>query len=102
MLEVLVPGYGFISRMLVSYLNFDVSSYLQLLVSLAVFGATARYFVFAIWANFNELFVSRAEIRLDDEAFHYLMFWISRQPHMRNTNRFVAGIKTNSYWSESV
>ena len=102
MLEVLVPGYGFISRMLVSYLNFDVSSYLQLLVSLAVFGATARYFVFAIWANFNELFVSRAEIRLDDEAFHYLMFWISRQPHMRNTNRFVAGIKTNSYWSESI
>ncbi|KAJ5801721.1 uncharacterized protein N7518_003789 [Penicillium psychrosexuale] len=102
MLEVLVPGYGFISRMLVSYLNFDVSSYLQLLVSLAVFGATARYFVFVIWANFNELFVSRAEIRLDDEAFHYLMFWISRQPHMRNTNRFVAGIKTNSYWSESI
>lgn len=99
MLEVLVPGYGFISRMLMSYLNFDVSAYLQILVSLAVFGATARYALFVIWAHFNELFVSRAEIRLDDEIFQYLMFWISRQPHMKNTNRFVAGLKTNSYWN---
>ncbi|KAF4772202.1 hypothetical protein HAV15_004911 [Penicillium sp. str.  len=90
MLEVLVPGYGFISRILMSYLNFDVSAYLQILVSLAVFGATTRYAFFVIWAHFNELFVSRAEIRLDDEIFHYLMFWISRQPHMKNTNRFVA------------
>ncbi|CAI7591878.1 unnamed protein product [Penicillium glandicola] len=88
MLEVLVPGYGFVSRILMSYLNFDVSAYLQVLVSLAVFGATARYALFALWAHFNEFFVSRAEIRLDDETFHYLMFWISR-------------IKTNSYWSDS-
>ncbi|KAJ5521019.1 ATPase AAA-type core [Penicillium fimorum] len=101
MLEVLVPGYGFMSRILMSYLDFDVSAYLQLLVGLAVFGASARYTLFVIWAHFNELFVSRAEIRLDDEAFHYLMFWISRQPHMKNTNRFVAGIKTNSYWSDN-
>ncbi|KAJ5153688.1 ATPase AAA-type core [Penicillium coprophilum] len=101
MLEVLVPGYGFMSRLLMSYLNFDISAYLQLLVGLAVFGASARYTLFIIWAHFNELFVSRAEIRLDDEAFHYLMFWISRQPHMKNTNRFVAGIKTNSYWSDN-
>lgn len=100
MLEVLVPGYGFISRILMSYLNFDVSAYLQILVSIAVFGATARYVFVIIWEHFNELFVSRAEIRLDDEIFHYLMFWISRQPHMKNTNRFVAGLKTNSYWSQ--
>ncbi|KAJ5971480.1 ATPase AAA-type core [Penicillium vulpinum] len=101
MLEVLVPGYGFMSRMLMSYLNFDVSAYLQFLVGVAVFGASARYTLFVIWAYFNEFFVSRAEIRLDDEAFHYLMFWISRQPHMKNTNRFIAGIKTNSYWSDN-
>ncbi|CAI7655587.1 unnamed protein product [Penicillium viridicatum] len=100
MLEVLVPGYSFISRILVSYLDFDVSAYLQILVSIAVFGATARYALFVIWQHFSELFVSRAEIRLDDEIFHYLMFWISRQPHMKNTNRFVAGLKTNSYWSQ--
>lgn len=101
MLEVLVPGYGFISRILMSYLNFDVSAYLQVLVSFAVFSATARYVFLIVWEHFNELFVSRAEIRLDDETFQYLMFWISRQPHMKNTNRFVAGTKTNSYWSEN-
>ncbi|KGO70281.1 ATPase, AAA-type, core [Penicillium italicum] len=100
MLEVLVPGYGFISRMLMSYLNFDVSAYLQVLVGLAVFGATARYALLVIWEHFSEFFVSRAEIRLDDEAFNYLMFWVSRQPQMKNTSRFVAGVKTNSYWSD--
>ncbi|CAG8902720.1 unnamed protein product [Penicillium egyptiacum] len=101
MLEALVPGYGFISRILMSYLDLDVSAYLQVLVSLAVFGATARYAFLIIWEHFNEFFVSRAEIRLDDETFQYLMFWISRQSHMKNTNRFVAGVKTNSYWSEN-
>ncbi|KAJ5781263.1 ATPase AAA-type core [Penicillium paradoxum] len=100
MLEVLVPGYGFISGMLMSYLNFDISAYFQVLVGLAVFGASARYALYIIWGHFNELFVSRAEIRLEDETFHYLMFWISRQPHMKTTNRFVAAIKTNSYWSD--
>ncbi|KAJ5511299.1 hypothetical protein LT330_009619 [Penicillium expansum] len=101
MLEVLVPGYGFISRILMSYLNFDISAYLQVLVGLAVFGATARYTLLVIWEHFNELFVSRAEIRLDDETFNYLMYWVSRQPHMKHTNRFVAGVKTNSYWSDN-
>lgn len=100
MLEVLVPGYGFISRILMSYLNVDISAYLQVLIGLALFGATIRYTLSVVWEHFNELFVSRAEIRLEDPTFHYLMFWIARQPHMKHTNRFVAGIKSNSYWSD--
>ncbi|KAJ5124988.1 ATPase AAA-type core [Penicillium bovifimosum] len=100
MLEVLVPGFGFISRILMSYLNFDISSYFQVLVGLAVYGATIRYALLMLWEHFNELFISRAEIRLDDEAFNYLMFWLSRQPLMKTTNRFVAGVRTNSYWDD--
>jgi chaperone BCS1 len=100
MLEVLVPGFGFISRILMSYLNFDISAYFQLLVGMAVYGATIRYTLFMLWEHCNEFFISRAEIRLDDEAFNYLMFWLSRQPHMKKTNRFVAGVRTNSYWDD--
>ncbi|EKV06501.1 BCS1-like ATPase, putative [Penicillium digitatum] len=101
LLEALIPGYGFISRLLMSYLNVDVSAYLQVLVGLAVFGATARYTLFIIWEHIHEFLVSRAEIRVDDETFNYFMFWISRQPHMKRTNRFIAGVKTNSYWSDN-
>ena len=100
MLEALVPGYGFLSRILMSYLNFDISAYFQLMVGFAVFGATFRYIFYFIWERFSELFVSTAEIRLDDEIFNYLMYWVSRQPQMKQTNRFVAGVKANGYLSD--
>ncbi|KAJ5306947.1 hypothetical protein N7508_005962 [Penicillium antarcticum] len=100
MLEVLVPGYGFISRILMSYLNIDINAYIQLVVAMAVFGASFRYVYNQVSTYFSQYFVSRAEIRLDDEIFNYLMYWISRQSHMKQTNRFVAGIKSNGYWSD--
>ncbi|CAG8025772.1 unnamed protein product [Penicillium olsonii] len=100
MLEALVPGFGFISRFLYSYLNFDITAYFQLMIALTVFGATFRYIFFVIWERFSEFFVSTAEIRLDDEIFSYLMYWVSRQQQMRRTNRFVAGVKANGYISD--
>lgn len=44
----------------------------------------------------SDYFVSTAEIRLDDEMYNYLMFWISKQEFANRTLRFVAGTKTNS------
>lgn len=100
MLEALVPGFGFVSRFLMSYLNFDISAYFQLMVGLTIFGATFRYIFYFIWERFSDLFISTAEIRLDDEIFNYLMYWVSRQPQMKRTNRFVAGVKANAYISD--
>lgn len=99
MLEALVPGFGFISRFLMSYLNFDITAYFQLMIAFTIFGATFRYIFQVIWAHFSDFFISSAEIRLDDEIFSYLMYWVSRQPQMRRTNRFVAGVKANGYIS---
>jgi chaperone BCS1 len=100
MLEALVPGFGFVSKFLMSYLNFDISAYFQLMVGLTIFGATFRYIFYTIWERFSDLFISTAEIRLDDEIFNYLMYWVSRQPQMKQTNRFVAGVKANAYISD--
>ncbi|CAG8243570.1 unnamed protein product [Penicillium salamii] len=99
-LEALVPGFGFISRILMSYLNIDISTYFQVLVGLTVFGATLRYGLFYIWERFGEFFISTAEIRQEDEIFNYLMHWISRQPQMKQTTRFVAGVKVNPYMND--
>lgn len=100
-LEVLVPGYAFISRFMLNYLHVDPAIYLQQLVLLAVMGAALRYSASYVTSFVKEYFVSTAEIRLDDEIFHYFMYWMSRQPHMRRTNRFVAGVKSNGYWTDS-
>ncbi|KAJ5183860.1 hypothetical protein N7492_001476 [Penicillium capsulatum] len=97
MLEALVPGYTFISRFFLSYLHIDLAAYLQYVVALAVFGAALKYIFDYLSRHFMDYFISTAEIRVDDEIFNYFMYWMARQPHMKRTNRFVAGVKTHGY-----
>ncbi|KAJ5937519.1 BCS1-like ATPase [Penicillium verhagenii] len=101
MLEALIPGYALFSRILFSYLHIDLTVHIQQLVGMIVFGASVKFVVSYITDFVKEYLVSTAEIRLDDETFSYFMYWISRQPHMKRTNRFVAGVKSNSYCSDS-
>lgn len=100
MLEALVPGYTLISQFFLSYLKIDIAAYLQYFMALAFLGASLRYIFRYFWTAFQECFICTAEIRLDDEVFNYFMYWMSRQPFMQRTNRFVAGVKTNGYWSD--
>ena len=101
MLEALVPGYTLISRFFLSYLQIDPTAYLQYFVALAVFSVSLRYIYNSVSGFFMQYFVSYAEIRLDDELFNHVMWWMSRQSFMQRTNHFVAGVKTNGYWSDS-
>lgn len=100
MLEALVPGYAFFSRFILSYLHIDITAYLQHVMILALFVVSIKYISKYLGDFVKEYLVSTAEIRLDDEIFNYFMYWISRQPHMRQTNRFVAGLTANGYWSD--
>lgn len=100
MLEALVPGYVFFSRFVLSYLHVDLTAHLQHLIILALFGVSLKYLFQYVGDFVKEYLVSTAEIRLDDEIFNYFMYWISRQPHMKQTNRFVAGLTANGYWSD--
>ncbi|KAJ5222970.1 ATPase AAA-type core [Penicillium citrinum] len=99
-LDTLIPGYSLFSRFVVSRFDIDVASYLQYVILLATFGASFQYLIWYAMNVLERYFVSTAEIRLDDEIFNYFMYWMSRQPHMSKTNRFVAGVKTNGYWSD--
>ncbi|KAF3391689.1 putative mitochondrial chaperone BCS1-B [Penicillium rolfsii] len=98
-LEALIPGYTFVSRIFLSYLHIDLAAYLQYLVILAVFGVSMRYLSEYLMQFFETYLISTAEMRLDDEIFNYLMYWWSRRPHTKRTNRFLAGVRTNGYWS---
>lgn len=99
-LEALVPGYTFISRIFLSYLHIDLAAYLQYFVVLALFGVSMRYLSEYLTHFFETYLISTAEMRLDDELFNYLMYWWSRRPHTKRTNRFLAGVRTNGYWSD--
>lgn len=99
-LEVLVPGYTLISQFFLSYLKIDITAYFQYFIALVLLGASLRYVFRYYWTAFREHFICTAEIRLDDEVFNYVMYWISRQPFTQRTNRFVAGVKINGYWSD--
>jgi chaperone BCS1 len=77
-----------------------LAAYLQYFIILALFGFSMRYVSEYLTQIFETYLISTAEMRLDDELFNYLMYWWSRRPHTKRTNRFLAGVRTNGYWSD--
>jgi chaperone BCS1 len=100
-LDAFIPGYSILSRLLGSYLHIDLSYYLPFLVMAAAATASLRYSTKKLIRLLGEYFTSTAEIRLDDEIYNYLMFWMAQQPFTKRTTHFVAGTKISSgmrYW----
>ncbi|KAI2785947.1 hypothetical protein POX_h09711 [Penicillium oxalicum] len=98
-LEALIPGYTFISGILLSYLHIDLAAYLQYIILLALVVVASQYLWRYLSFWFEKYLVSTAEVRLDDEVFNYLMYWWSRRPQIKRSSRFLAGVRFNSYWS---
>lgn len=101
-LETFFPGFSIISIFFSKYLHLDISAYLSLVFILATVVATVRLRLETIIENFQSYFTSTIEVRMDDEIFNYLMYWVSRQGFSRKTTRAVASTKTraNSYYSD--
>ncbi|OJJ46179.1 hypothetical protein ASPZODRAFT_67073 [Penicilliopsis zonata CBS 506.65] len=96
LLEAFIPGYPLVSRFLTSYFHVDISSYLPFIVALAALTAAVKYSADACFQLFTEHLVSTAEIRLNDDMYNYLMFWLSRQEFSSRSPRFVASTKLGS------
>ncbi|KAA8648374.1 hypothetical protein EYZ11_007324 [Aspergillus tanneri] len=95
MLEAFIPGYPFISRFLVSYLHIDPAQYVPYLLTGVILIAAFKYSFGRLRYFIEEYCLSKAEIRLDDEIYNYVMFWLAQQPFTKRTNHFVAGTKTS-------
>lgn len=95
-LEALIPGYSFISRLAASYLRIDISYYVPYLLLAAVVAASMRFSFSRISNLLDDYFISTAEIRVDDEIYNYLMFWMTRQRFVKRTLHFVAATKTHA------
>jgi chaperone BCS1 len=101
-LETFFPGFSIISLFFSKYLHLDISAYLSLVFLLATVVATIRLRLETIVESIQSYFTSTIEVRMDDEIFNYLMYWVSRQGFSRKTTRAVASTKTraNSYYSD--
>ncbi|KAL4984256.1 BCS1 N terminal-domain-containing protein [Aspergillus falconensis] len=99
LLETFIPGYSMASRLLSTYLQIDLSSYIPYLIFLAIIAATARYIYSQLYNLFQGHCISTAEIRHDDEVYNYLMYWLAQQPFTNRTTHFVAGTRiSGSAW----
>ncbi|KAL1980482.1 hypothetical protein VTN96DRAFT_4038 [Rasamsonia emersonii] len=74
-----------------------ISSYLPLVFLLTTATASLQFCIPGAVEFLNSFFMSQVEIRMDDEMFDYLMYWISQQSFSRKATRFVAGTKTRSH-----
>ncbi|MCJ1236697.1 hypothetical protein MMC14_004679 [Varicellaria rhodocarpa] len=96
LLESFVPGLSVVSSLFSSYYNVDITHYLSIVLLLGALSWSINYSKTVLWGYVQEYFISTAEIRLDDEMFNYLMYWVSKQNLSKSSARFVAGTKTNS------
>lgn len=79
-----------------TYLNIDLASYLSLIFLLTTVGATLLVPVTDIVEILQSYFMSTVEIRMEDEMYTYLMYWISHQGIWQKSTRVVASTKTRS------
>ncbi|RAL04594.1 BCS1 and AAA domain-containing protein [Aspergillus ibericus CBS 121593] len=96
MLDVFIPGYSFISRFLISYLHIDVSQYIPYILTAIAFLASLQFVYIRSYEILSDYCVSTAEIRLEDEVYNYLMFWMAQHPATKRSTQFVASTKISS------
>lgn len=79
-LDAYLPGYSFFSWLFSSYFHTDVSSYLFLIVIFIAVGNSPR-----LRDTVKHRFTLTLEIRYDDEAHRFILFWMARQPFAERT-----------------
>ncbi|OKL58714.1 hypothetical protein UA08_06038 [Talaromyces atroroseus] len=102
MLDRFFPGFSILSALFSTYLHLDISAYLSMMFVLTTVAAAARLRLEGVIETVQSYFTSTIEVRMNDEVFNYLMYWISQQPFSHYSTRTVASTKTkaNSYYSD--
>lgn len=93
-LEALIPGYSFFVQLIPSYLHVDISYFFVLVASFAFW----TYAVPLFWdrlQSFLLLLATSVEIRYHDGLYNDTMRWVSSQPLLTHTMRFVASTRMN-------
>ena len=95
-LDTFLPGVSMLLDTLTQYFNIDVTYYLSVLLGLFALVAGINYCINPVWETLSRFLVSTAEIRMDDEIYSMLMFWVSKQKFAKESNRLIAGTRLNT------
>jgi chaperone BCS1 len=100
LLESFIPGFSIVSGLLAGW-GIDISSYVTVFL---LFTAATAWLLYSA-SSFGDMlwsyFTSTVTIRMDDEAYNFIMTWTTKQPFSQNTRRFVAGTKVTSCYVDS-
>jgi mitochondrial chaperone BCS1 len=100
LLESFLPGFSIISDLLARW-GIDVSSYVTVFLVLTAAAAWIIYSASTFSDMLRSHFTSTVTIRMDDEAYNFIMAWVAKQPFSQTTHQFVASTKVKSYFVDS-
>lgn len=89
-LDALLPGSSFLSTIFVQWGGIDTSPYIALVASIIAIATLAKYFLAPILSLVTTYFCSTLVVRMEDEAYQYLMAWVAEQHFARTAHRIVA------------
>jgi mitochondrial chaperone BCS1 len=96
LLDSFIPGFSLISGIFAQYFHIDISSYISSLIILLAIIVGLNHCMVILFDFFEDWLISTAEIRLDDEMYNYVMYWVSVQQFSKKLPRFIAGTKITS------
>jgi chaperone BCS1 len=96
LLDSFVPGFSLISGIFTKYFHIDISSYISSLIILIAITVGLNHCRVILLDFIEDWLISTAEIRLDDEMYNYVMYWVSVQQFSKRLPRFIAGTKITS------
>src|SRR3954452_21931219 len=89
LLDSLIPGFSIVSQIFAQYFRIDITSYIAVTIIAVAVAAGLRVCGLILLDFFKGYFVSTAEIRLDDEMYNYVLFWVANQSFSKKTCQFV-------------
>jgi mitochondrial chaperone BCS1 len=100
LLESFLPGFSIISGFLAGW-GIDVSPYVTVFLVLTAAAAWMIYSASTFSDMLRSHFTSTVTIRMDDEAYNFIMAWVAKQPFSQTTRQFVASTKVTSCFVDS-
>jgi chaperone BCS1 len=90
------PGFSVFSSAVEKYFKVDLNYYIPLVIFLGSVTFTWRYISEYFWEKLEAYFMSRVDIRTDDEIYNMLMAWVAQQKFAKGARRFVVNTNLNS------
>lgn len=96
LIDTFLPGFSIFSSFVHRYTGIDPAIYIPWILACALVIFGWQYAWEWLWKMMETFFMSRADIRTDDEIYNMLMGFIAQQSFSKRSRRFIANTNLNS------